>query len=63
MSKQTVQTHIKLLKEAVWAQGYNTFFILNSAEHEILSAHKYKNIKKLSIFQAQIGLECYFSCS
>ena len=27
------------------------FFLLNSAEHEILNAHKYKNIKKLSILR------------
>ena len=46
-----------------WAQGYKTFFMLNSAGHEILNAHKYKNMKKLSIFQAQISQECYFSCS
>ena len=26
--------------------GYKTFFMLNSVEHEILNAHKYKNIKK-----------------
>ena len=38
-------------------------FMLNSAEHESLNAHKYKNIKKFSIFQAQISLECYLSCS
>ena len=44
-------------------RGYKTFFILNSVEHEILNAHKYENIKKFSIFQAQISLECYFSCS
>ena len=25
--------------------------------------HKYGNIKKYCIFQAQISLECYFSCS
>ena len=43
-------------------RGYKTFFLLNSAEHEILNAHKYENIKKFSIFQAQISLECYFSC-
>ena len=41
-------------------QGYNILFMFNSAEHEILNDHKYKNIKKLSIFQAQISLECYF---
>ena len=44
-------------------QGYKTFFMLNSVEYEILNAHKYENVKKFSIFQAQISLECYFSCS
>ena len=48
--------------ESFRTRGYKTFFMLNSAEHEILNAYKYKNIKKLSIFQAQISLECYFSC-
>ena len=46
-----------------WARGYKTYFMLNSAEHEILNALKFENIKKLSIFQAQISLECYLSCS
>ena len=46
-----------------WPQCYKTFLMLNSAEHEILNAHKYKSIKKFSIFQAQIGLKHYFSCS
>ena len=27
-------------------RGYKTFFVLNSTEHEILNAHKYKNIEK-----------------
>ena len=31
--------------------------MMNSVVHEILNAHKYKNIKTLSIFQAQISLE------
>ena len=35
-------------------------FMLNSAEYEILNAHKHKNIKKFGCFQAHIGLECYF---
>ena len=34
----------------VWAQGYKTFCMLNSVEHEILNAHKYKNIKNSSFF-------------
>ena len=31
-------------------QGYKTFFMLNSIEHEILNAHKYKNINKIRLF-------------
>ena len=31
--------------ECSWARGYKTFFMLNSVKHEILNAHKYKNIK------------------
>ena len=45
-----------------WARGYKTFFMLNSVEHEILNAHKYKNVKKFSVFQTQISREYYFSC-
>ena len=33
------------------ARGYKTFFMLNSTEHEILNAHKYKNIKKFGFFK------------
>ena len=29
-------------KLTTWAQGYEKNFMLNSAEHEILNAHKYK---------------------
>ena len=48
---------------SIWARGYKTFFKLNSAEHEILNAHKYENIKNFSFFfQAQISLESYYSC-
>ena len=28
-------------KLPTWHRGYKTFFVLNSAEHEILTAHKY----------------------
>ena len=45
------------------SRGHKTFFMLNSVEHEILNAHKYINIKKFSFFEAQMSLECYFSCS
>ena len=43
-------------------EAIKLFFMLNSTEHEILNAHKYKNIKKF-VFLGQISLECYFSCS
>ena len=33
------------------ARGYKTYFMLNSVEHEILNAHKYKSIKKFSFFR------------
>ena len=33
----------------IWVQGYKTFFMLNSVEHKILNAHKYKNIKKFGL--------------
>ena len=36
-SPESFSSHIQ-------AQGYKTFFMLNSAEHEILNAVKYKNI-------------------
>ena len=36
--------------------------MLKSAEHEMLNAHKYNNIKKFSFFQTQIlSLACYFA--
>ena len=44
------------------ARGYKTFSMLNSAEHWILNAHKYKNLKTFSFF-FRLSLECYFSCS
>ena len=47
----------------IWPRDYKTFFVLNSVEHEILNAHKYKNIKKFGLFKAQLSLECYFSRS
>ena len=34
----------------IMARGYNKIFVLNSAEHEILNAHKYENIKKFRGF-------------
>ena len=32
-------------------RGYKKYFMLHSAEHEILNAHKYKFIKKFSFFR------------
>ena len=44
-------------------RGYKTFFVLNSVEHEILNVHKYKSIKKVGLFKAQLSLESNFSRS
>ena len=54
---------LEIIFKATRSRGYKTFFVLNSIEHKILIAHKYENIKKFCIFQAQITLESYFSCS
>ena len=32
------------------ARGYKTFFMVNSAEHESLNAHKYKNYQEIQLF-------------
>ena len=41
---------INIISEATktWSQGYKIFSMLNSAEHEIINVHKYKNSKKFS---------------
>ena len=41
-----LRTHMLITR----ARGYKTFFMINSVAHEILKAHKYKNIKKFSFF-------------
>ena len=58
-----VSNRIKIHFSETRPRGYKTFFMLNPVEHEILKAHKYKNIKKLGLFKAQLSLECYFSRS
>ena len=35
-------------------RGYKTFFMLNSVEHKILNAHKYKNIKRFGFFLGSV---------
>ena len=56
LNLSTVRTFLSQncqLSVTVWAPGprdYKTFFTLNSVEHEILNAHKYKNIKKYGFF-------------
>ena len=49
--------------DEIRSRGYKTFFMLKAVEHEILNAHKNKNIKKFGLFSAQITTECYFSRS
>ena len=44
------QTVIRLLLRAAKIQGFKTFFMLNSIEHEILNARKNKNVKKFLFF-------------
>ena len=58
LPKASSEEKVKLYE--FWPRGYKTFFVLNSVEHEILNAHKYKNIKKFRLFKAQLILECYF---
>ena len=41
---------VGLLSFITRPRGYKTFFVLNSVEHEILNAHKYKNIKIFGFF-------------
>ena len=39
-SHMTTKIQFKLKKKKKQARGYKTFFMLNSAEHEIYPAHK-----------------------
>ena len=57
-SQLTSTTYLPGRDIKIKPQGYKTF-----TEHEILIAHKYENIKQLSIFHAQLSLESYFSYS
>ena len=41
--EQPVKQQSRTTIHASWARGYKTFFMLNSAEHEIFSANKYEN--------------------
>ena len=41
---------MRMKENKLWPRDYKTFFMLNSAEHKILNAHKYENTKKFSIF-------------
>ena len=42
-------------------RGYKTFYMLNSADHEILNAHKNKNIKKFSLFMLVVFFFFFFA--
>ena len=39
-----------LENDQIWPRGYKISFMLNSAELEIVNAHKYKNIKRFGNF-------------
>ena len=44
----------------LWARGYKTFFMLNSGEHEILNAHKYKKYQEIQLFSDSDKLRMLF---
>ena len=41
---------MKIKTRSSGPRGYKTFLMLISVEHEILNAHRYKNIKKFGFF-------------
>ena len=43
-----------------WPRGYKTFFMLNSAEHEISNAHKYKKNQEIQAFSRSGKLKMLF---
>ena len=43
-----------------WPRGYKTFFLLNSVEHEILNAHKYKKYQDIKHFSGSDELRMLF---
>ena len=48
------------MRHSLRVRDKKKYFILNSAEHKILNAPKYKNINKFSFLQAKINLKYYF---
>ena len=52
-----------ILEKQAGPEVIKTFSMLSSTEHGISNAHKFKYIKKFSLFVAQISLDRYFSCS
>ena len=44
----------------IWPQGYKTFTMLSSVEHEILNYHKCKNIEKFSFFRLRSAENAIF---
>ena len=58
--------------QVIWARGYKTFFMLNSAEHEIFPAHKCLNANNcwnFNIYEQENSIisisepeKCWISC-
>ena len=44
-----------------WAQGYKTFFILNSIEHEIYPVKIYQNTSNFNILPTVVGILMFIS--
>ena len=58
MAKTLVSLHI----HTVWPQGYKTFFMLNSAEHEIFHANKSQITNNCKFFLAKHSWAWKFLC-
>ena len=56
LTERLESDNVRLRALEPWPRGYKTFLMLNSAEHEIFNAHKYKNRRKFSTFYSQIRL-------
>ena len=55
MPEQTMQSHIRCCRiwHLIWPRGYKTFFMLNSAEHEICPANKSQITDNCKFFLAK----------
>ena len=56
--------NVEIYAHLNWSGGYNAFFLLNSAKHEILNAHNYKKkTTEIKLFSGSDKPRIIFSCS